>query len=333
MFPGSYGYRVAQPQNPPKPTGKPKQRYRVWGFDLGEVEWLGGTIELTPDDYPDVMAGGSDGTHNYLFAVSAVAVDQFDKAFTTRLNQWTFSLPGTDYFAFVNYDAQHVCANESVVVVLADVYDPTDPDPNTGGADKHYLFVKVFDTGGTPLFQHLVYTTDPGSGDEGQFGDAGNSGSCTDGEFVYFWHTTASSNNEVAKIELATGTLTSLFFGVDIGALSPDMNSTWINTAGLVIVPGGDLILVGDNIARVKQDGTPVWFTFNPNPTFVVDRTKVAFYIGCTHSGRNTVWASGPSETYAGESPIAHEFSYDGFFIGAAEFVEPVSHTWLTKQP
>ncbi len=342
MFPGSYGYRVAQPQNPPKPQGKPKKRFRVWGFDGidgAKVEFLGGTTELTPPDTvlsDDRYPGGSSGLYNYLLAISTETapkpyVDQFDRGFTTQIDRWTIpnwflnTGDGALYLPALSWDFQHVCANATNVVVVADVYDNTDPDPNTGGNDKHYIGVAVFDVGGTLLNQYLVYTTDAGSGDEGALG--GNAGSCTDGEFVYFWHFKPDTFGEVAKVELSTGTFTALPITEDgVIAASPDSGSSWVAMGGLVVVPGGDLILVGEDIARVKQDGTPVWFAANPDPG------SVGKYEGLSLSGRNSVWASGLSASYVGASPIAHEFSYSGLYTGASAFVEPVSHTWLANQ-
>lgn len=359
MLPGSLGgsTRVITPRSPiPQQPRRSRPAGKVWGNDIDVLEWVGatgapvsGSPTVPPD--PDVTGaprslypGGSDGQHHYLLAIDdageqQVWVDQFDRAAATLLAR--FQVPtvknsptsGTLYGTSFDPSTQYVSASSSRVVAIVDQWDSSVVDPITGG-DGHSLIVTVFDTAGTLLAQHAVYTTTgPGAGDYSEGVLEPRGGSFCDGVNVYFWHDYwdaggATIDEEVAKVNLATGVLTPLFNRPGVGALSPGASPTWIDLGGLVAVDdsgSGDLVCVGDNIARVGQDGVPVWFTANPDPG------DVEFYLGCARSGRASVWASGPGEDFgASESAIAHEFGFDGVYRQASAFnPEPVDHTWL----
>lgn len=356
MFPGTFGgqARPATPVSPgPKPAKKPPAVGRLWGNDFDKLQWLDGSGspangQFTPIDSNVasnryLFPGGSDGRFHYLLAVDDTGeqqlwVDKFAADGVTLLDRWEvtgvkYSSLGADYLNLFFYDAQYVSASKTRVVALMDQWDSSVVDPITGG-DGHNLIVTVFDTAGTLLAQHTVYTTTSdgmGSWDEGALTSDG--GSFCDGVNVYFWHgyinATDGNDVEVAKVNLSTGALTSLFTRLSVGDASPGADSTWIDAKGLVAVDdtgSGDLICVADNIARVKQDGTPVWFTANP------DSGDVPFYGALARSGRGSVWASGPSEDYASASPIAHEFTYEGVYKQASAWSpEPVHHAWLTN--
>lgn len=354
MFPGG-SYRVSTPRSAKKqkPPSKPSKRGKVWGNDIDRLEWISATgapVSVAQVDPPDpdvtggtraIFPGGSDGLHHYLLAIDDAGdgqlwVDKFDKTCTSLLDRFevtgvTNSPVYPKYTGSFSPEQQYVSASATRVVAVVDQWDESITDPDTLN-DEHRIVVTVFDTAGTQLAQHQVYSSfsdGMGSWDDGTV--ESGSGSFCDGHNVYFCHQGLDLDGVtfaavIAKVDLTTGVLTDLFALDDINALSP--GGTWINYQGGIVAVddtgSGDLILVGDDIARIRQDGTPVWFTANPNPG------DVAFYNSCARSGRQSVWAAGPGEGYGGESPIAHEFGFNGTYRRASAFYpEPVYKTWL----
>lgn len=345
--------RVATPGRRKKTPVMKHRVGKIWANTGPQVEWMDakGTPHaedlITPPD-PDTLddeglyPGGSDGRSNFMLAVGDdfdenLYVDKFNRDFTDLVDRWLIPDWPHDPASGLNsripdYSIQHVSASDTRVVAIVDLFDPDDHDAITDN-DKHYIGVAVFDTVGTLLDQHLVYTTVSDGPDFAEGGFRSNTGSFCDGRNVYFAHEVLvdigfglTPETGYAKVNLSSGVLTELFSQFDINQLSPDPDVDWVDGVGIVAVSdsgSGDLILVGDNIARVTQAGTPVWFSVNPDPG--AGPFHVPYYQGLARSGRNTVWAAGPPDA----SPITHEFSYAGLYLQASAFIEPVNHMWL----
>ncbi len=329
--------KLATPGRQKKREPEKKKPGKVWATTLGSVEWMAvtgspvGPVTFPPDpdtlDDASLYPGASDGTSQYLLALGddtdgTFYVDKFDHGFTTLVDRWQvpgwFNSPASGmYTTSPSYNVQHVSASTSLVVAIIDLFDPDITDPVTG-SDTHYIGVAVFNTAGTVVDQYQIYTTvDLGGGDFTEGSILTGTGSFCDGSFVYFAHGTASPDGGYAKVNLSSGTLTDLFAIDDVNALAPD--DPWITAAGVVVV-GGDLIVVGADIARIQQDGTPVWFAANPN------HVDVPTYQALALSGRNSVWSAASPD---GFSSITHEFSFAGTFLKASAWTETVDHTWL----
>lgn len=299
---------------------------KVWGAihnAFGDVWWDGtnnsGGVITPPDTdswYDGAlsvtrawMAGGSDGHRHFHVAVDSTGqwwVSVFNRTMTALLDRWEITgwvsdLPGPGAYVEGFLDIQHLCANNTRVVVIADHIDVA--------LNHDSVDVTVFDPTGTILDQWPV-ATPLYSASLGQ-----DTGSCTDGSFVYFAWTNDAGDDSIAKVNLSTGALADLFTVASVDAQVPSaIFGTGIGR-GIVEIDG-DLIIAGTyGVARIRQDGTVVWWGDITDP--------LSEYRSLAHSGNGSVWTSFDALAQA------DEWAYDGVLRRSISIPEETIHGWL----
>jgi hypothetical protein len=263
-----------------------------------------------PANGPAWYAGGSDGTNIYQLAIDSTGqwwIDKFDGSLRTlrdrwEVTGWTSAFGGDQHEAF--FDVQHVCASSSRVTVIADKINSS--------LDHIGIDVANFDLNGTLVFGHSILLPSPSTIEV--------TGSCTDGDSVYFW-TVDYGEPAMFSFTLSTVTFTILFFLSDLNAQSPDPDTIYINPGGIVLKDGDLIMAGGDCVARAHQDGTLVWITRSPHAGGGLALQALA------HSGRGSVWAAHyPGSPFATQ---AEEYRYDGAYVQTIDIPETAIHAWL----
>lgn len=329
-------------------TARPSAGCTVWAIRgdataEGDLNWAGdgsstSGLIFPPDtdswDATDVgvtpawHAGGSDGTFNYHVAIDSAGqwwVAKFDAAMATLLDRWEVTgwvsnnrdtgSPADTWEP--ELPTQHVTANASNVVVIGHRWE------YDAGLDDYVpaaIETTVFDLTGTILDQ-WSYATPITAGDYDRIDQL--SGSCLDATSLYFAMFDYNSNDFICSIDLATGTLTKLFdISNDVDVAITAIDPSWAYPQGLraprgIVEIDGDLIVAGYNgIARIQQDGTPVWWV----PTSGASGDHFA---GLAHSGNGSVWA-------CTENADAHELDEAaGAFIQTITLIEYAQQAWL----
>lgn len=302
---------------------------RMWGDWEGDGdEWWSadgtaiseGIIHPEADSF--LYPGGSDGSFIYMLSVDDTYpnqfwVSKFDERFATRLDRW--EVPGwtgnpvgvSDKFWDAFSDNQPLCADREHIVVLSVAEDR----PGAFYATVS-LEVTVFDTSGVVIAQWVIPDEDYGR----QLSSF--SGLCLDADYIYFGvydsNDFVGDGEFVMKIKLDTGVLIELFRITDVDAAIEALDPSWEGlhyTCGLVEVDG-DLIINGSNgLARIRQDGTPVWWLPLTTGVSAIGRAVA-------HSRRGSVWACDSDAN-------ATEVQYGGTIVQTITLPEFASHAWV----
>lgn len=304
---------------------------KVWAiteFAFGDEWWTGdgkqtsGAIIFPPDNDawnqgivaagPAWYAGGSDGTFIYQLAIDSTGqwwVDKFNSTCTALLDRWQITgwittYPPPSYDPFL--ETQHVSCGGGFVVVIANKIDAS--------LNQYSIETTVFDLNGNILNQWVHLTPD--------FSFINTqSGSYTDGSFVYFWIDDQTAGDQgMCKIELATGTFTELFLKGVVDAQSPPVSPFGTGSIAGLVLKDGDIIFAGsEGVTRCDQTGTVIWFADI--------RTVAASYRALAHSGKKSVWLG-----YDSISDV-DEFDYDGNFKQTITVPEVAIQAWLVGTP